>query len=127
MRIPFPLAALVIAVALSTARTSLGQEAQQVGRVRCLVFVTENCEPCERLKTELLRLPKEWRVGSKADCDFQFMNAADQPNLAEKYKANSYPTSVVIDAEGKLVSSWVGFVESKKLTDWLTKHRRNER
>ena len=46
------------------------------------------------------------------------MEKGDGPALSEKYGVNAYPTLIITDAEGKIITYTQGYMKPKQLIDF---------
>jgi len=76
--------------------------------LRVLVFGSEICGPCIKMKREMgAALPAAgWKIGSGAGDDLEFVDALKDSNRAAKYSVIRTPTTVIVDAAGAQVA-WI--------------------
>jgi thioredoxin-related protein len=81
--------------------------------VRILAFSSADCSQCHRLQTPALRRLKE-RLGdtiSVIDVD-----APSSPELTSRYQVLTVPTTIVLDATGKVHAVNYGFANTQRLS-----------
>jgi thioredoxin-like negative regulator of GroEL len=81
--------------------------------VRILAFSSADCTQCHRLQTPALQRLQE-RLGdtvSVIDVD-----APSSPELASRYQVLTVPTTVILDATGKVHAINYGFANTKQLS-----------
>ncbi len=81
--------------------------------VRILAFSSADCTQCHRLQTPALQRLKE-RLGdtiSVIDVD-----APTSPDLTNRYQVLTVPTTIVLDATGKVHAVNYGFANTQRLT-----------
>ncbi len=84
-----------------------------------LKFETEWCGPCKTM-TALVFTAKD--VAAAADGVVCVkVDGDDQKELVKKYKVEAYPTGVLLDADGKEISRFVGYRGVKAMTEELKK------
>jgi thiol-disulfide isomerase/thioredoxin len=85
-------------------------QAKELQRPMVLDFGTANCYWCRRLEATTFRDPgvmktlSEYFVAVKIDAD-------REPQLAQKYGVNAYPTLVFLAPDGRLIGKHEGYVE----------------
>lgn len=92
------------------------EEAKKQNKLIFLDAYTTWCGPCKLLKSKTF-------TDEKAGAFFNdnFINAAfdmesgDGIKLAEKYNVNAYPTLLILDHTGKVVTYSLGFINAKDL------------
>ncbi len=81
-------------------------------------FVTNDCPPCEQLKEEVWTNAKLASIYSKSFLLFSPEEGSkDAKNLISKYRINSYPTSIFVDASGKIIHKYIGYTSKDVMTE----------
>jgi thioredoxin-related protein len=90
------------------------QAAKSEKKVIFIQFITDNCPPCNKLKNEI------WTDVKLADIYAEYfillkpkIGSKDAKDLEKKYKIHSYPTSIFVDPNSKIVHKYLGFVSSE--------------
>jgi thioredoxin 1 len=100
--------------------TSLDDAMAQARKEKKLIFTdmyAEWCPPCKMMESTtfedegVIKLLSEF-VSLKVDAD-------KQPEFLEKYSDGSLPTLAIIDADGKLLDSTVGFLDPAQFQQWI--------
>lgn len=93
------------------------EQADEEGKLIFIDAYTSWCGPCKQLEKTTFKSEKVGEAFNE-----QFINIkidvekdADGPEIERKYKINAYPTLLVIDSEGKLKKSLVGFQTEKQM------------
>ena len=95
------------------------QEAKKQNKLIFLDAYTSWCGPCRMLKQNTFP--------DKAAGEFfnkNFINVAldmeqgDGPAVAEKYQVNAYPTLIIADADGNIVTYTKGYINAKQLIEF---------
>jgi thioredoxin-like negative regulator of GroEL len=87
-----------------------------------LIFGAEWCEPCQRLKTDILA-SAEFRQQGEPLHVVEIDVDANQ-KMARDFTVGTIPTLVLLTADGKITSRHTGFVNTKEMTDFLDNGRR---
>jgi thiol:disulfide interchange protein len=88
-------------------------QAEESGRPVLLVLGGKRCSWCRKLEKDTLA---DAKVSALIRDSFVplHVNAEDQPDLAEVLAVESYPTTIVLTADGGLVSSTPGYLPAVK-------------
>jgi thioredoxin 1 len=93
------------------------EQADEEGKLIFIDAYTSWCGPCKQLEKTTFKSEKVGEAFNE-----QFINIkidiekdADGPEIERKYKVKAYPTLLVIDSEGKLKKSLVGFQTEKQM------------
>ena len=79
-------------------------------------FFTEWCGPCKMLKSKTFTDETAGKFFNDNFINVAFdMEKGDGLKLSEKYNVNSYPTLLILDKTGKVVTYTIGFINAKEL------------
>ncbi|MFL5660440.1 MAG: thioredoxin family protein [Ktedonobacteraceae bacterium] len=92
--------------------SSLAPEPSSPAQVRILAFSSEDCSQCHTLQAPALMRVKE-SFGEKVAVIE--VDAPHQPELTERYRVLTVPTTVVIDAVGQAHAVNYGFANTQRL------------
>jgi thioredoxin-like negative regulator of GroEL len=81
--------------------------------VRILAFSSADCTQCHRLQTPALQRLKEQLGDTVSVID---VDAPTSPELASRYQVLTVPTTVILDATGKVQAINYGFANTKQLS-----------
>ena len=77
------------------------------------------CGPCKLLKKNTFPNKEAGEYFNKNFVNVAMdMEKGEGPALAEKYAVNAYPTLIITDAEGKIITYTQGYIDSKQLIDF---------
>ncbi len=82
--------------------------------VRILAFSSDDCRQCHTMQTPALQRVQEAR-GSRVG--IEEIDAPGSPALAERYQVLTVPTTVVLDAEGRVQAVNYGFASTQRLLE----------
>jgi len=82
------------------------------GRTRILAFSSVGCTQCHTLQLPALRRLQEIRG---TEIDVVEVDAADEPELAKRYRVMTVPSTVVLNAAGEVHAVNYGFANFGKL------------
>lgn len=80
-------------------------------------FMATWCGPCKMLDKEVFTTPEFKATGKKLV--FLRIDVDRQENVASAYKIEAMPTQMVLDKEGAIVGTTVGYGGKKVFFDWL--------
>ncbi len=83
-----------------------------------LYFYTDSCAPCRDLQEPALR-----RLKASVDPSLRVVkiDALAMPEVADRYKVMTVPTTIILDAEGKVTTANFGYISEQKLAEQLAK------
>lgn len=87
--------------------------AQKLKTKLLIVFVAEECYPCESLK----RILSAYQP--KFDLHIVFINTTLNPDVASAYDVMGAPQCVVIDDNCNVIDNLIGFADEEKLDGFL--------
>ena len=90
----------------------------QQSPIRILAFSSEDCHQCHRLQTPALRRVIEAR-GERVYVEE--IDAPSSPELTQRYKVLTLPTTVVLDAAGYVHAVNYGFANTQRLLEQVDK------
>lgn len=86
------------------------------GRSGLLVFTSPTCAPCKLQQLPIVdRILLDWRDKIEVDV----IDVTEQPEVAAQYGVWSLPTTIVLDARGKVVAINQGVTHERKLREQL--------
>jgi thioredoxin 1 len=92
------------------------EEAKKQDKLIFLDAYTTWCGPCKLLKSKTFTDEKAGKFFNDNFINVAFdMEAGDGIKLAEKYNVNAYPTLLILDKNGKIVTYTIGFINAKEL------------
>lgn len=98
----------------------LTQQASKQEKIYILFFTKENCQPCERMKTETFTDPTLAELMTEKSLIYKAqLPDFDAYALAEEYHIVGYPTMLLFSPEGKLLGTLVGGQSASTLTNYL--------
>lgn len=76
------------------------QQAQRSGKLILIHFSADHCPPCVRVEKNVFSLPN---VAYQVDSQFVavHINASEQPQIAKQFQVSSWPTDLVLTAQGQ--------------------------
>lgn len=91
-------------------------EAKKQNKLIFLDAYTTWCGPCKMLKSKTFTDEKAGQFFNDNYINVAFdMEKGDGLKLAEKYNVNAYPTLLILDKTGKVVTYTIGFINAKEL------------
>ena len=101
-------------------KVTLEKAKKQASKTGKLIFIdayTDWCGPCKRMAATTFQ---DEEVGKFFNKNFVNMKVemekdADGSEIARRYRVNAYPTLLIIDGEGNLVKSVIGFKTKAQL------------
>ncbi len=92
------------------------EEAKKQNKLIFLDAYTTWCGPCKMLKNKTFTDEKAGKFFNANYINAAFdMEKGDGLKLAEKYNVTSYPTLLILDQTGKVVTYSIGFINAKEL------------
>lgn len=96
------------------ARRSLDRAA--TGRSAVLVFTSPTCAPCKLQQLPIIdRILVDWRD----KIEVEIIDVTGQPDVAAQYGVWSLPTTVVLDAQQRVIAINQGVAHEKKLREQI--------
>lgn len=86
----------------------------QSSRISILAFSSEDCRQCHQLQTPALKRVVEARGELVSIVE---VDAPTSPELTERYRVLTVPTTIVLDATGKPHAVNYGFANTKRLLE----------
>ena len=83
-------------------------------RVQILAFSSADCQPCHTLQAPALQRLIETR---QDDISVVEIDAHNSPQLTQRYHVLTVPTTVVLDAEGRVHAVNYGFANTQRLLE----------
>lgn len=99
------------------------REQAATGRSGLLVFTSPTCAPC---KLQQLPIVERVLIDSRDRIDVEIIDVTQQPDVAAQYGVWSLPTTIVLDAEHKVVAINQGVAAEHKLRAQLASTERPE-
>ena len=97
-----------------TARRSLDRAA--TGRSALLVFTSPTCAPCKLQQLPIVdRILVDWHD----KIDVEIIDVTERPDIAAQYGIWSLPTTIVLDAQRKVVAINLGVAHEHQLREQL--------
>ncbi len=91
-------------------------ERAATGRSAVLVFTSPTCAPCKLQQLPIIdRVLVDWRDKIEVDV----IDVTEKPEVAAQYGVWSLPTTIVLDAQRKVVAINQGVAHEKKLREQL--------
>lgn len=92
-------------------------EASKSGKLIFIDAYTDWCGPCKRMAATTFQDPEVGQFFNKnfVNMKVEMEKDADGSEIAKRYRVSAYPTMLVIDSNGKLVKSWIGFKTKAQL------------
>jgi thioredoxin 1 len=84
------------------------------GRAALLVFTSPTCAPC---KLQQLPVVNQLMVDWRDKMDLSIIDVTEQPDVAKQYGVWSLPTTIVVDAQQRVVAVNQGVAQAKKLRE----------
>jgi thioredoxin 1 len=95
------------------------QEAKKQNKLIFLDAYASWCGPCKLLKKNTFPDKEAGEYFNKNFINVAMdMEKGDGPALSEKYAVNAYPTLIITDAEGKIITYTQGYIKPKQLIDF---------
>ncbi len=111
------LAVLVYRLLLSAQRRvaiDAARRGDAAGRPALLVFTSPTCAPCKLQQMPIVdRLMTGWRDR----IDVRVIDVTEQPDVAARFGVWSLPTTIVLDAEGRVTAINPGVAGERKLRE----------
>lgn len=94
-------------------------EAKKQNKLIFLDAYASWCGPCKLLKKNTFPDKVAGEYFNKNFINVAIdMEKADGPALAQKYGVNAYPTLIITDADGKMITYTQGYIDAKQLVDF---------
>ncbi len=94
-------------------------EAKKQKKLIFLDAYTSWCGPCKMLKRNTFPDKAAGEFYNKNFVNIALdMEKGDGPAIAEKYGVNAYPTLIITDADGKLLTYTKGYIEAPQLIEF---------
>lgn len=98
------------------------KEAKVENKYIFIQLVIDDCTPCSKVKKEAWRDAKVKSIYSKSFILFSpDEGSPDADHLDEIYTINTYPTSIFVDAKGKVIHKYLGYVSPEIMIDMSEK------
>lgn len=93
---------------------------KQAAKSGKLVFIdayTDWCGPCKRMAATTFQDPEVGKFFNKnfVNIKVEMEKDADAPEIAQRYRVSAYPTLLIVDGDGNLVKSIIGFKTKAQL------------
>ena len=93
------------------------KESSKTGKLIFIDAYTDCCGPCKRMAATTFQ---DKEVGELFNDNFvnlkvEMEKDADGPDLARRYRVRAYPTLLIVDSNGNLVKSVIGFKTKAQL------------
>ena len=94
-------------------------EAKKQNKLIFLDAYASWCGPCKLLKKNTFPDKEAGEYFNKNFINVAIdMEKGDGPALSEKYSVNAYPTLIITDANGKIITFTQGYIKPKQLIDF---------
>jgi len=94
-------------------------EAKKQKKLIFLDAYTSWCGPCRMLKQNTFPDKAAGEYFNKNFINVALdMEKGDGPAVAEKYRVNAYPTLIIADADGNMVTYTKGYIDAKQLIEF---------
>lgn len=100
--------------ALSALPLEPGRAQNAASQVRILAFSSEDCAQCHRLQSPALKRVEAMRG---AQVSVEEIDAPASPELTRRYRVLTVPTTVVLDAHGRVQAVNYGFANTQRLLE----------
>ena len=98
------------------ARGALGRAA--TGRAAVLVFTSPTCAPCKLQQLPIIdRILLDWHD----KIEVEIVDVTEQPEVAAQYGVWSLPTTIVLDAQRKVIAINQGVAHEYRLREQITR------
>ena len=93
------------------------KEASKTGKLIFIDAYTDWCGPCKRMAATTFQDPELGKFFNKnfVNLKIEMEKDADRMEIAKRYRVRAYPTMLIIDADGNLVKSVIGFKTKDQL------------
>lgn len=101
-------------------KTTLEKAKKESSKSGKLIFIdayTDWCGPCKRMAATTFQDPEVGKFFNKnfINMKVEMEKDADGSEIAKRYRVRAYPTLLIIDGDGKLVKSVIGFKTKAQL------------
>jgi len=93
------------------------KEASKTGKLIFIDAYTDWCGPCKRMAATTFQDPELGKFFNKnfVNLKVEMEKDADRMEIAKRYRVRAYPTMLIIDGDGNLVKSVIGFKTKDQL------------
>lgn len=93
------------------------KEASKTGKLIFIDAYTDWCGPCKRMAATTFQDPELGKFFNKnfVNLKVEMEKDADRTEIAKRYRVRAYPTMLIIDGDGNLVKSVIGFKTKDQL------------
>lgn len=92
--------------------------ARQSGKPVLLHFYATYCPPCKKMEAETLHTREVMDLLSE-DYESVLINAPKQPDLAERFNVQKWPTDVFVSPDGRVLGTAEGYVSKQQYVSML--------
>jgi thioredoxin 1 len=94
------------------------RERAATGRSAVLVFTSPTCAPCKLQQLPIIdRILIDWRD----KIEVEIIDVTEQPDVAAQYGVWSLPTTIVLDAQRRVIAINQGVAHERKLREQITR------
>ncbi len=93
------------------------KESSKTGKLIFIDAYTDWCGPCKRMAATTFKNPEVGELFNKnfINMKVEMEKDADRIEIAKRYRVSAYPTMLIIDGDGNLVKSVIGFKTKAQL------------
>lgn len=93
------------------------KKSSKTGKLIFIDAYTDWCGPCKRMAATTFKDPEVGEFFNKnfVNLKVEMEKDEDRREIAKRYRVSAYPTLLIIDAEGNLVKSVIGFKNKAQL------------
>jgi len=93
------------------------KEAKETGKQLFVYFGRSDCQPCQRMKSEVLpNAGVQQALGKYIVCVY---DVNQESALAKKFGVNVVPTMLIVDGNERVVKQTTGYMAVDQFTQWL--------